>query len=300
MSRVREEFQITAKLGIGQYVQGDSFLHRLDPRCKLILGIALAAVALIVQSLSALYMLFAVVVCIMVITGMPVRMAFAVLRPVLFFVILVAIIQVLAVPQLHENARVLWSWRFVVISDKSLFAGVLLMARFVVVVLGASLFFFTTTTTQLMHGTEHLLRPLQRVRFPAHELALIVNICLRFVPILGGELERLMKAQASRGADFSGGGRFSLVRRYRKLIPLFVPLVSLSMEHAYTMVEAMEARCYLGGKGRSSLIQLKAGWSDAIVYAAGALLCDAAVFLSRLQADAMLYDIVRGLVYGKV
>lgn len=296
MKRRRGEFQITAGLGIGQFVPGDSFLHRLDPRFKLVLGVALAAAALIVQSLSALLLLFAAVTFTLVITGLPARLAFAALKPVVLFLFLVALIQVLAVPHLREDARILWEWRFVVITDRSLLAGVLLMGRFVVVVLGASLFSFTTTTTQLVHGTEHLLRPLQRVGFPAHELALIVHICLRFVPILAGELERLMKAQASRGADFGGGGRFSLVRRYRKLIPLFVPLVNLSLEHAYTLVEAMEARCYLGGKGRSALIRLKAGWPDAGVLAAGLLLCCAALLLGRYRADAALLGLARSVL----
>ena len=296
MKRERGEFHIVAGLGIGQYVPGDSFLHRLDPRFKLVLGASLAAAALIVQSLSALVLLFAAVTLTLIATGMPARLSFAALKPVAVFLFLVAVIQVLAVPQLRERARVLWEWRFLVITDRSLLAGVLLMGRFVVVVLGASLFTFTTSTTQLVHGAEQLLRPLQRVGFPAHELALVLHICLRFVPILAGELERLMKAQASRGADFGGGGRFSLVRRYRRLIPLFIPLVNQSLEHAYTLVEAMEARCYLGGKGRSSLLRLKARATDVLVLAAGLSLCCAALLLGRLEADAMLLELARSVV----
>ncbi|MFW6180867.1 MAG: energy-coupling factor transporter transmembrane component T family protein [Spirochaetota bacterium] len=296
MKRERDEFHIMAGLGIGQYVAGDSFLHRLDPRFKLVLGAALAATALIVQSLSALALLFTAVTLTLVATGMPARLSFAALKPVAVFLLLVAAIQVLAVPQLREGSRVLWAWRFLVVTDRSLRAGVLLLGRFVVVVLGASLFSFTTSTTQLVHGAEHLLRPLQRVGFPAHELALVMHICLRFVPILAGELERLMKAQASRGADFGGGGRFSLVRRYRRLIPLFVPLVNQGLEHAYTLVEAMEARCYLGGKGRSSLIRLRARAADAVVLAGGISLCFAALLLGRLETDAKLLDLARSVL----
>jgi energy-coupling factor transport system permease protein len=109
----------------------------------------------------------------------------------------------------------------------------------------------------LSHGTERLLRPLQRVGVPAHELALVLTLTLRFLPLLAQEMERIIKAQTSRGADF-GGSRWNFVQRARRMFPLLIPLFVTSLRRAEDLIQAMEARCYLGGKGRTNLIRLQA------------------------------------------
>jgi energy-coupling factor transport system permease protein len=157
-------------------------------------------------------------------------------------------------------------------------------------VLGLSLFSFSTTTTELTHGIEHLLRPWQKLGLPAHELALTVNIALRFVPIIAEEAERLMKAQASRGADFGRGRNF--IQRTRKLLPLLVPLFLVSLRRADNLIEAMEARCYLGGKGRTHLIHLQAHAADYIALAAACALMALVIGLSTANADHLLWRLL--------
>jgi energy-coupling factor transport system permease protein len=294
MSR-RGEFEVLAKVGIGQYVSGDSVLHVLDPRIKLILSMAMGVTLLLVSSLLVLLLLFLVILTGFGVARVRVGPSLAALKPVLPFLFLVALIQVFAVPQLREEARLLWRFRFLIVTDRSLMAGVLLVGRFSVIVIGAGLLSSTTTATQLVHGTEHLLRPLQRIGMPAHETALVVQIVFRFVPILGEELERLMKAQASRGAEMGGGKGFSLVRKYRALVPLFVPLVGSALGRGYTLVEAMEARCYMGGRGRTSLLRLRAKPADYYVLGGGFLLCGGALALSALNPDAALVSLVGSL-----
>jgi len=218
----------------------------------------------------------------------PLRFALSGLRPMFPFLLLLALLQVVAIPQYSRNAAIIWQSRFLAISDRSILAGALLIARFAVLVLGLSLFSFSTTTTELTHGIEHLLRPLQRVRLPAHEFALVVNIAIRFLPILAEEAERLMKAQASRGADF-GQGRRNFVQRARLLLPLLVPLFLIALQRAEELTEAMEARCYLGGKGRTHLIQLHGRPCDYVALVGALCLAALSVYLSRLQADRLVF-----------
>jgi energy-coupling factor transport system permease protein len=214
----------------------------------------------------------------------------------ILFLLILALIQIFAVPQLGEGAIILWNWKILKITDRSLIAGISLIIRFMVIVLGLSLFSFSTTTTKLMHGIEHLLRPLQKIRLPAHELALTINISIRFLPILIGEAEWLMKAQASRGAEFGYGKRSNIIRRARNMLPLFIPLFIQSLKHAYRLVEAMESRCYMGGKGRTNLIHLQARFADYAALAIGASLFALSVVLSRLQIDIVVFRYVKSLI----
>ena len=244
------EFALPGRISIGQYIPTGSVVHRLDPRIKLVLGLLLLASAVIVGSMAALLFLFFTVLAGLIISRVQLRMVFASFRVVLPFLLLLALIQVFAVPQFREEAALIWRWKFLIVTDRSLRSGLLLIGRFVVIVTGLSLFTCTTSTTEFMHGIEHLLRPLQSLKFPAHETALVINISIRFLPILMGDAEKLMKAQASRGADF-GTGRINFVKRFRRMLPLFVPLFLVSLRHAQELAEAMESRCYMGGSGRT-------------------------------------------------
>jgi energy-coupling factor transport system permease protein len=242
----RSEFEFSVKMSIGQFVPGNSFLHRLDPRVKIVVCIILIASAIVVGRIFAVTLLFVMVVSVLGYTGA--GLAFRALRPVAPFLAVLAVIQMFAIPQFRENAAVVWELRFFHLTDRSLVSGVLLIGRFVVIVLALHLFSVTTSTNQLIHGVEQLVRPLEKIGVPAHELAMVVHISMRFLPILLFETERLMMAQASRGADF-GNGRG--VRRLRGLIPLFVPMFLISLRHAEALAESMESRCYSGGKGRT-------------------------------------------------
>jgi energy-coupling factor transport system permease protein len=139
-----------------------------------------------------------------------------------------------------------------------------------------SLLTLTTSTTELTHGLERLLSPLKRLRFPAHELALVFTIALRFAPTFAQELEKIMKAQASRGADFGEQGRLRFIQRTRNTLPLMVPLFLNALRRAEDLTLAMEARGYMGGQGRTSFVQLKAAPQD---YVAVAVVCCFSAFI---------------------
>jgi energy-coupling factor transport system permease protein len=281
------EFELLGRVTIGQYLPTASPVHRLDPRVKLVMVILLIAAVTVGHSLTAVAILLLVMVFGLRIARIPVRFALAGLRPMLPFLLVLALLQVFAIPQ--YSAEAVWHWGIVTVTDRGLLAGILLVARFCTIVLGLSLFSFSTTTTELTHGVEHLLRPLQPLGLPAHEFALMVNIAIRFLPTLAEEAERLMKAQASRGADF-GRGQGSFLQRTRRLLPLLVPLFLVSLRRADELIEAMEARCYIGGKGRTYLIHLKARAADYVAALGAAVLTALALWLSVRNADQWVWQ----------
>ncbi len=228
-------------------------------------------------------------------TKVQIKLPFIPLKRILPFLFLLAVIQMFAVPQFRIDAAVIWEWKLLVLTDRSLMSGLLLIGRFIVIVSVIGLFSFSTSTTELMHGVEHLLRPLQRLRFPAHETALVVNIAIRFIPILMGEAERIMKAQASRGADF-GEGKHNFIRRLRRMFPLFVPLFIISLQHAQDLAEAMESRCYMGGAGRTQLVQLHTEGRDYLALSIGLCAVSGALCLSILHIDRVIWNGLRTLI----
>jgi len=286
------EFELLGHVTIGQYLPTGSLLHRLNPRLKLCMGLLLIVAVISCSSLIGQAILLAAVFAGLVLARISLRFAIAGLRPMALFLLLLAALQVFAIPRYAANATVIWQWSFLTMTDRSILAGILLIARFAISMLGLSLLSFSTTTTELTHGVEHLLRPLQKLGLPAHELALVVNIAIRFLPILAKETERLMKAQASRGADFGRGGR-NFVRRTRSFLPLLVPLFLASLRRAENLIEAMEARCYLGGKGRTHLIHLRAGSRDYFALLAALVVAAAALGLSITHADHVLLSWAR-------
>jgi len=280
------EFELVGRVTIGQYLPTASPVHRLDPRAKLVMVVLLIVAVTAGHSLSALGILLLAVLVVLRLARVPVGFALAGLRPMLPFLLILALLQVFTIPQ--YGATTLWKWGILTVSDRGLLAGILLLARFSTLVLGLSLFSFSTTTTELTHGVEHLLRPLQSLGVPAHEFALMVNIAIRFLPTLAEEAERLMKAQASRGADF-GRGQRSFLQRTRQLLPLLVPLFLVSLRRAEELIEAMEARCYLGGKGRTYLIHLQARAADYVAILATAALTALALWMSARNVDAQVW-----------
>ncbi len=293
----RYDFAFSLKLGVGQYMPTGSVFHHIDPRVKIVVGILLISAAIAGQSLLGLGVIFFLLVCGLFISRVQIRLAFTTVAKMMPYLLILALIQLFAVPQLHESSNILWQWRILIITDKSLLSGILLIMRFTVIVLGLSLFSYTTTTTQLMHGIEHLLRPLQKLRFPAHELALVLNIALRFIPILSEETEKLMKAQASRGADFGSGQRMGFIKRMRRMFPLFIPLFVQSLKHADRLVEAMGARCYTGGRGRTNLIHLHTEMRDYMALFIGIVVIGGAVTAGLLGIDVVLWRIFSTHMY---
>lgn len=274
------EYAFLSDITIGQYLPTGSSLHRLDPRTKIVAFAVLVGVASFTPSFSGNVVLLTLALVLLLASRIPLGYALAGLRPFAPWVAAFALFQILFTASGGfvggAGCRSLWEWWFVTVSTCSVKLAVISTLRFVILFLLASWLTFTTTTTELSHGTERLLRPLTPLGVPAHELALVLTIALRFVPTLAQETERLIKAQVSRGADFGAGSRLGFVKRTRHLLPLLVPLFLSSLRRAEVLTQAMEARCYGGGEGRTELIELHAGAGDwlglALVAAAGALI----------------------------
>jgi len=274
-----EDYEVLRNLTIGQYLPGRSIIHGLDPRAKIVAAMALIAAITTVGSYLGHLALLAVLVLLISTAGIPLRFALGGLRPALGMIVLLAVMQVLfyrayagAGSGAAEAGTALWQMGPLSLS----FAGVglagLTMLKLVEMMLAVSLLTLTTSTTALSRGMESLLSPLGRIGLPAHEIAMSTTIALRFVPTLAEELEKIAKAQASRGAGFGSRGRWRFVQRLRRLVPLMVPLFVTSFRRAEELVLAMEARCYSGGRGRSSYRRLRAtGWDLAAVGVAIAL-----------------------------
>ena len=282
------EFEFLRNVTIGQYLPTGSAVHQLDPRAKLAMVVLFLAGVVISTSLAGLVVALAAVLAGLALARIPLRYALQGVRPALPFLILLALLQVFTIPQ-NDVGAVLWKWWLLTVTVTDLVAAALTLLRFVVLILGLSLFSFSTNTTELTHGTEHLLRPLQRLGLPAHEFALAMTIAVRFVPLLALEAERIAKAQASRGADF-GHGRGSFVQRTLRMLPLLVPLFVTALRRADTLVMAMEARCYTGGKGRTHLIHLHARRADAFALLVVLLLVTLLLTATWLKVDARIWS----------
>jgi energy-coupling factor transport system permease protein len=286
------EFSMFRNVTIGQYLPYGSLVHRLDPRFKILMFILLVAAVAFASSYTASLLLFIVLLSVVYVSRVPVRYALQGLRPALPWIALFATLQLLFYRGQYgpETCSIVWTWRFIDITTCSVRLVALMVPRLLEFMILISLLTLTTSTTELTHGLERLLSPLARLRFPAHELAMVFTIALRFVPTLAEELEKIMKAQASRGADFGEQGRLRFIQRTRNMIPLMVPLFLSALRRAEDLILAMEARGYVGGRGRTSFIQLQSGPRDYL--ALGLVLC--------LSAFILLYDFTAldGLIIG--
>jgi len=292
------EFEFLPDITIGQHLPTGSILHRLDPRIKLVAFGLLVGVVSFTSTLSGNGVLLALVTALLVLGRIPVGYALRGLRPFLPWIAAFALFQLLFTSgggfAGGMDCRTLVHWTVIAITTCSVRLVVVSTLRFLALFLLVSLLTFTTTTTELSHGTERLLSPLARLGVPAHELALVFTIALRFVPTLAQEAERLVKAQVSRGADFGGTGRWRFVRRTRQMLPLLIPLFMSSLRRAENLALAMEARCYGGGRGRTHLIELRSSAKD---YIALAITVGLAVLLMTQHfaaLDAALLRWVRG------
>ena len=250
------DFEIMRFMAIGQYVPTGSALHRLDPRVKFL---AMAFITTTFMAQKRIEMIIAGLICVLilfVVAKINLRYALRSLIPILPLFVFVLIMQLLFYPHkqaLESGEVIIWRWKGMIISLASLLSIGTMALRMVAIVLLFTLFTSLADVSDLTHGVDGLLRPFQRMGLPAHEVALMLLVAFRFVPILGQELERLLKAQAARGGEFSRGWG---LKRIRQTFPLFVPLFVAALRRAEELAVAMEARGYAGGQGRTRLINL--------------------------------------------
>jgi energy-coupling factor transport system permease protein len=255
-----EDFELLRYVTIGQYLPGESFIHRLDPRVKISAFLFLVAAVTFSRSLTANVILLLVTLALVRTARIPVRYVFSGLKPALPFIVLLVLLQLLFyssayVPYGIEN-QTLYQGGWIHITTGSVQLVVVSLMRFVELLFLTSLLTNTTTLTNLTHGIEAMLRPYNRIGLPAHELSLVATVALRFLSLLAEQLEIIMKAQASRGAEIGQGGRWRFVQTARQTAVLIVPLFVDAFRRAEDLILAMEARCYMGGRGRSSYVRL--------------------------------------------
>jgi len=255
-----EDFEFLRNITIGQYLPGESLVHRLDPRTKITILLLLVAAITMNISYTGNIILLIVSFAYVVLATVPVGYILRGVKPAIPFILFLAAMQLLFyggqyVPSNLPSATIL-KWSIIHITTGSVQMVIVSALRFLQLMFLASLLTNTTTTTELTHGMENMLRPFSRFGVPGHELSLIATIALRFVPILAEQLEIVMKSQASRGADIAAKGKLQFVQTAKQVAALVVPLFIDAFRRAEDLILAMESRCYVGGKSRSHLIRL--------------------------------------------
>lgn len=243
-------------IAIGQYYNTGSPVHLLDPRVKLILTAAFITMVFFVQNYWGYAVLFVFVCFLSMLANVPPKVLLKTLKPLLYIIIFTFILNLLFM----QGKTVIFSWWIIRITEEGLNQAVFMALRLLFLVCGASFLTLTTSPIELTDALERLMKPLTVFRFPAHELAMMMSIALRFIPTLLDEADKIMKAQASRGADFESG---NLMQRAKNMLPLLVPLFVSAFRRADELALAMESRCYRGGTGRTRMKILKLGMRDA-------------------------------------
>ena len=232
-------------------------MHVLDPRAKVVATAVLVAGLFLVDSVAGFLVAGTVTALLVAVSRVPLRAFVGLLRPVAFIVALTFLFQVLF---LREGAT-LFQWGVLEVHEGGVKMGLLLAARLLILVTTAGLLTATTAPVALTDGIEDLLSPLKRIRFPAHEVAMMMTIALRFIPTLGEEAHKISRAQAARGADFTSGGP---IARARSFVPVLIPLTVGAFRRADELAEAMESRGYRGGQGRVRYRELRFRLRDAL------------------------------------
>ncbi|HEY3374849.1 MAG TPA: energy-coupling factor transporter transmembrane component T [Candidatus Aquicultor sp.] len=258
---------------IGQYYPGDSIVHHADPRVKLVLVLLFSIAVFLIGNFTGFLVVAAAIVCIALIAELPLAFVVQGVRPLLFVLVFTVLIHIFTDngPWLHLGP--------VYISVTGFWAGLLLGVRFIALVTGASFLTLTSTPIELTDAIESLLTPLKRIGLPAHELAMMMTIALRFIPILAVEADKIVRAQMSRGARFDARNPFTRANSY---IPVLIPLLVNVFRRADELAEAMESRAYRGGEGRTRMRRLTLKASDIYAFSAVALIFAAIIAIGRM------------------
>lgn len=234
---------------LGQYIPGKSPLHRSDPRVKIVLSILSMVLIFIVDSYFSFLILYLFTGLIITVSEIPIRYTLKGLKPIAIIVIFTVIVNLFTV-----EGTPIFEYGAIKITYEGIDISVKLALRLSLMVIITSLLTLTTTPILLTDALESLMKPLRLIGVPVHEIAMMMTISLRFIPTLLDETEKIMKAQASRGADFDTG---NLIEKAKNFIPILVPLFISAFRRADEMAVAMEARCYRGSEGRTRMKQLK-------------------------------------------
>lgn len=240
---------------IGQYFPGNSVIHKMDSRMKIILTAIFIVMLFVAKNIAGLAVGIAFTLLIYIISKIPGKLMVKSLKPILPIIIFTAILNVLFI----RTGTPYFAWKFIKITNDGVSTAVYMVIRILCLIVGSSLLTYTTSPIELTDAIERLLSPLKKIKVPVHELAMMMTIALRFIPTLIEETDKIMSAQKARGADMETG---SIIQRAKALIPILIPLFVASFRHAEELALAMECRCYHGGEGRTRMKQLKMSIRD--------------------------------------
>ena len=242
---------------IGQYFPMNSVIHSLDPRFKIVITLLMIIMlfsggSMICLAIGAVYTVMA-----MLLSRIPLKLFWKSVRPLMPFLVITAVLNIFII----KSGDTLWKWKFISITEDGLNSSAFMIIRITLLVMGSSILTYTTSPITLTDAIERLLSPLKKLKFPVHELAMMMSIALRFIPTLIEETDKIISAQKARGAEIDSG---SLSHRAKNLVSILVPLSISSFRRADELATAMECRCYHGGEGRTRLRQLRSSYKDYI------------------------------------
>ncbi|TXC85631.1 energy-coupling factor transporter transmembrane protein EcfT [Metabacillus litoralis] len=243
---------------IGKYVPGQSLIHRMDARAKLLLIFAFVFIVFLANNLFTYLVLGIFTITIVTLTKLPIRFLVKGLKPVLWIILFTFVLHLFVT----KEGELLFQLGFISIYEEGLKQGIFISLRFLYLILMTTILTLTTTPIEITDGMESLLGPFKKIGLPVHELALMMSISLRFIPTLMEETDKILKAQMARGVDFTSG---PIKDRFKAVVPLLVPLFISAFKRAEELATAMEARGYKGGEGRTKLRQLQWAGLDTIM-----------------------------------
>lgn len=250
---------------LGQYFPGQSIIHRLDPRTKLIMLVVYIVALFLAESWVSYGLMFLFLVTVIWLSTIPLKSILRGMKPLVMILIFTGVLNLF----FTQEGEVIFHFWILTMTTGGLSRAVMMMSRILMLITGTFLLTYTTSPIALTDGLESLMKPLKKLGVPVHELSMMMCIALRFIPTLIEETDKIMCAQKARGADFETG---SLMDRAKALIPILVPLFISAFRRADELATAMECRCYQGGEGRTKMKLLRYHLEDFLSYGAGAVL----------------------------
>lgn len=258
---------------IGQFFPGNSPIHKLDARIKIILTFVFLVFIFVCKNFWSLGLLVGFAVVVFILTKLSPKLILKSFKPLLPIVLLTTVLQIYYI----NDGNVIFEWKFISITDSGVFTAIFIVIRIFTLLLMSSLLTYTTSPTDLTDAIEKLLSPLKVFKVDVHTFAMMMTIALRFIPTLIDEIDRIMSAQKARGADFESG---NLVNRIKALFPIFIPLFISAFKRAIELTDAMSCRCYTGGSGRTRLRQMKITYRDFVAMGVMVGMCVGIILLN--------------------
>ena len=269
---------------LGQYYQTESVIHRLDPRVKLVGTICYIISLFLVNNIWG-YLIAALFLAAMIkLSNVPFKFMVKGMKAIVFLLLITVVFNMFLTP----GEPLITFWKLTV-TKEGLKLAILMAIRLSFLIIGSSVMTLTTTPNNLTDGMENLMNPLRKLKVPVHEIAMMMSIALRFIPILLEETDKIMKAQIARGADFESG---NIMKKAKALVPLLVPLFISAFRRANDLAMAMEARCYRGGDGRTKMKPLIYKKADRVGY------CVLALYLIVCLSIGKVTELVMGIILG--